>query len=185
MKSGGGGVVEHFFNAVQLTIIAQWIFLSLYSLWRWFDFQHNRTRMTWPRQKWHSEVSVGPSLTSNKWQQICYKPETLQNRWPAEFTNLKSVVGGCCCTYVAQSASYSCSCTEPFILYELHSGKSYHPLDYGLVTLAKPYTYKVNLYKLSTFYKMNRLNQNNACLVTLIGHIWVDSSKNLRICKGK
>ena len=111
--------------------------------------------------------------------------ETLQNRWPAEFTNWKSVVGGCCCTYVAQSASYSCSCTEPFILYELHSGKSYYPLDYGLVTLAKPYTYKVNLYKLSTFYKMNRLNQNNACLVTLIGHIWVDSPKNLRICKGK
>ena len=66
---------------------------------------------------------------------------------------------------------YYYSCTEPFILYELHSGKSYYPLDYGLVTLAKPYTYKVNLYKLSTFYKMNRLNQNNACLVTLIGHI--------------
>ena len=104
MKCGGGGVVEHFFNAVQLTIIAQWIFLALYSLWRWFDFQHNRTRMTWPRQKWHSEVSVGPSLTSNKWQQICYKPETLQNRWPAEFTNLKSTGGGCCCTYVAHSA---------------------------------------------------------------------------------
>ena len=105
--------------------------------------------------------SIKPFLTPGGWQ----------NRWPAEFTNLKSVVGGCCCTYVAQSASYSCSCTEPFILYELHSGKSYHPLDYGLVTLAKPYTYKVNLYKLSTFYKMNRLNQNNACLVTLIGHI--------------
>ena len=73
------------------------------------------------------------------------KPETLQNRWPAEFTNLKSAGGGCCCSYVAENESYSCSCTEPFILYELHSGKSYHPLDYGLVALAKPCTYKVNL----------------------------------------
>ena len=75
MKCGGRGVVEHFFKAVQLTIIPQWFFLSLYSVWRWFDFQHNRTRMTRPRQKWHSEISVGPSLTSNKRQQICYKPE--------------------------------------------------------------------------------------------------------------
>ena len=36
---------------------------------------------------------------------------------------------------------YSCNCTEPFILYELQSGKSYHPLDYELVTLAKPCSY--------------------------------------------
>ena len=52
--------------------------------------------MTRPRQKWHSEISVGPSLTSNK-----------------------------------------------------------------------------------------RLNEINASLATLIGHIRVDSSKNLRIYKGK
>ena len=79
--------------------------------------------------------------------------ETLQRNTPfativefASSTVQKRAGGGCCCSYVAQNESYSCSCTEPFILYELHSGKSYHPLDYGLVALAKPCTYKINLY---------------------------------------
>ena len=71
-----------------------------------FDFQQNRTPMTWPRQKWHSETSVGPSLILNKWQQIYSKLETLQNQ--AKFMNLKNARGCCCCTCV-QSASYSYS----------------------------------------------------------------------------
>ena len=92
-----------------------------------FDFQHNRTPMYWPRQKWRSEACVDPSLILNKWQQIYFKLETLQNRWPVEFMNLKNAGGGCCCTYV-QSASYSYSCTESLTVYELQSGQSYHTL---------------------------------------------------------
>ena len=49
MKCGGGGVVEHFFNAVQLTIIPQWIFLSLILLSMtliWFPTQQDTNDLT-------------------------------------------------------------------------------------------------------------------------------------------
>lgn len=136
---GGKGESSIFFfpGAVHLTIIPSVFFLSLDSVWRGFDFQHKRTPMTWPRQKWRSEACVDPSLILNKWQQIYFKLETLQNRWPVEFMNLKNAGGGCCCTYV-QSASYSYSCTEPLTVYELQSGQSYHTLIMDWLLLLNP-----------------------------------------------
>ena len=87
-----------FSNAIQLTIIPQWIFpFTVVSVTLiWFPAQQDTNDLT--KTKMAPEASVGPSLTSNKWRQVYNKPETLQNRRPAEFTNLRSAGGGCCYT---------------------------------------------------------------------------------------